>query len=93
MATTVTIGIIGDYDGRVSHAATDEAIGHSAAALSLPVEVRWLPTPLLASSEGEDALRSCDGLWASPGSPYRSFHGALAGIQFARERDWPFVGT
>lgn len=28
-----------------------------------------------------------------PGSPYQSFDGMLRGIQFARERNWPFVGT
>jgi CTP synthase (UTP-ammonia lyase) len=93
MAESVTIGIIGDYDGRFSHVATNEAIEHSAAASSLPVEVRWLPTPLLASDGGEAALQACDGLWASPGSPYRSIEGALKGIRFARERNRPFVGT
>ena len=28
-----------------------------------------------------------------PGSPYKSFDGMLKGIEFARERDWPFLGT
>jgi hypothetical protein len=30
---------------------------------------------------------------ASPGSPYANFSGMLRGIEFARTRDWPFVGT
>ena len=38
-------------------------------------------------------LESFDGLWASPGSPYKSLDGMLKGIEFARKRDWPFLGT
>ena len=29
----------------------------------------------------------------APGSPYKSFDGMLKGIEFARRRDWPFLGT
>jgi len=93
MRAEVTIGIIGDYDGRISHVATNDAIAHAAAALSITADVRWLPTAQLPSSEGETMLRDCDALWASPGSPYQSMDGALQGIRFARERDWPFLGT
>jgi len=38
-------------------------------------------------------LERFDGLWASPGSPYESAEGMLKGIEFARRRDWPFLGT
>src|SRR5437879_10192834 len=38
-------------------------------------------------------LESFDGIWAAPGSPYQSFNGMLKGIEFARRRDWPFLGT
>jgi len=93
MRTAVAIGIIGDYDGRISHVATNEAIAHAAAALSITADVRWLPTTQLLSSEGETMLTGCDALWASPGSPYQIMDGALLGIRFARERDWPFLGT
>jgi CTP synthase (UTP-ammonia lyase) len=41
----------------------------------------------------EKILESFDGLWASPGSPYKSLDGMLKGIEFARRRDWPFLGT
>ena len=36
---------------------------------------------------------SFDGLWASPGSPYKSFDGMLKGIEYARVNDRPFLGT
>jgi CTP synthase (UTP-ammonia lyase) len=56
------------------------------------VESVWLPTPsLLAPEPGK--LESFDGLWASAGSPYKSFEGMLKGIEFARVHDWPFLAT
>ena len=94
MAARVRIGMIGDFNPQYpSHTATNEAIGHAAGSLSVDVEVRWLPTPSLCGSDGQAVLTEYDGLWASPGSPYRSFEGALAGIRFAREHGRPFVGT
>jgi CTP synthase (UTP-ammonia lyase) len=94
MSEAVTIGIIGDYDGQFrSHLATDAALRHAAEHRSIALTIRWLPTEALTGPEGEAALARCDGLWAAPGSPYRSIDGALGAIRFARERRWPFLGT
>lgn len=90
----IRIGIIGDYDpDRLSHTATEEALAHAARSLSLRLAITWLPTPTLDQPEGVAALRSFDALWCAPGSPYRSTDGALAAIRFAREEDWPLIGT
>jgi CTP synthase (UTP-ammonia lyase) len=90
----VRVGILGDFNPDFrSHHATNDALQHSAAQLGMQVEARWLPTPSLLDPSGERALEACDGLWASPGSPYASFAGMLRGIEFARTRNWPFVGT
>ena len=94
MHEAIRIGIIGDFDPDFRpHAATEEALRHAADALAVGLEVRWLPTPSLLDPESEKALETFDGLWASPGSPYRSLEGALRAIRFARERSWPFVAT
>ncbi|MHB8576427.1 MAG: CTP synthase [Dehalococcoidia bacterium] len=93
MSSAVIIGVVGDFDGRTSHVATNQAIGHAAARLGIDATVRWLPTPPLLAPGGEAILAVCDGLWAAPGSPYASMDGALAGIRFAREHDRPFTGT
>jgi CTP synthase (UTP-ammonia lyase) len=91
---TIKIGILGDFNPEYrSHRATDWSLRHAARALGLEVEALWLPTPLLVESGVEEALESCDGLWASAGSPYRSMDGMLAGIRLARSRNWPFVAT
>jgi CTP synthase (UTP-ammonia lyase) len=55
--------------------------------------VKWLATDSLITPDLETRLGVFDGLWAGPGSPYKSFDGMLRGIEFARRRDWPFVGT
>ena len=94
MDTFIRIGVIGDFEPAYhSHFATNAAIYDAAAQLKAPLELRWIPTPSLAGPEAEETLSRWDGLVASPGSPYKSFDGMLRGIQVARERKWPFVGT
>jgi CTP synthase (UTP-ammonia lyase) len=88
------IGIIGDFQpqGRY-HLATNEALRQAGRALGVEVEMAWLPTLSLAEAGAEAVLERYDALWCAPGSPYASLAGALKGIQFARERGRPFVGT
>ena len=82
------IGIIGDYNpGNPTHVATTHGIQHAAEALGQPIEVVWLPT------DQPHHFENFQGLLASPGSPYRSFTQALAGIRYARENNIPFLGT
>jgi CTP synthase (UTP-ammonia lyase) len=94
MIQPLKIGIIGDYEpSRASHAATDNALDHAAAALSVTLERSWLSTQSLAQGSSGTALRRFDALWCAPGGPYKSMDGALWAIQFAREEGWPFIGT
>jgi CTP synthase (UTP-ammonia lyase) len=90
----VRIGILGDFNKEFrSHQATTDALQHAARKLAIEVESEWIATPSLTTPDAEKKLESYDGLWAAPGSPYRSFDGMLKGIEFARRRDWPFLGT
>jgi CTP synthase (UTP-ammonia lyase) len=90
----VRIGILGDFnlDFR-SHHATNDSLQHAAAKLEIRLESQWIPTPSLLQPNALKTLESFDGLWAAPGSPYQSMEGMLKGIEFARRRDWPFLGT
>lgn len=90
----VRIGILGDFNSEYrSHHATNESLEHAAAKLGYPVESVWLPTESLLAPDAPKTLETFDGLWASAGSPYKSFDGMLKGIEFARSHDWPFLGT
>ena len=94
MSDAVRIGILGDFNAEFrSHHATNDALQHAARKLDMKVESEWIPTPSLVATDSEKRLEAFDGLWASAGSPYKSFDGMLKGIEFARRRDWPFLGT
>ena len=94
MSDAVRIGILGDFNPEFrSHQATNESLQHAAAKLNLPVESAWISTPSVVEPDAQRMLESFDGIWAAPGSPYKSFDGMLKGIEFARRRDWPFLGT
>jgi CTP synthase (UTP-ammonia lyase) len=88
MMPAITIGIIGDFNpANPTHLATNAGIEHTAAALGERIEAVWL-----ATDEPHNFGRY-QGLFGSPGSPYRSLEGALAGIRYARENSVPFLGT
>ncbi len=94
VSDAVRIGILGDFNPEFrSHHATNDALQHAAGKLGIAVESQWIPTPSVLEANGVKTLESFDGILASPGSPYKSMDGMLRGIQFARERDWPFLGT
>jgi len=91
---TLSIGIIGDFDPRnETHLKTNSSLVDAAARAGRDVKTDWLPTEELQEAPGSKLLYGYDGLWCSPGSPYRSMEGALAGIRFAREQGVPFIGT
>jgi CTP synthase (UTP-ammonia lyase) len=90
----VRIAILGDFDpASPTLPKVNSSLEHAAAKLKLTIEPQWIPTPSLAEPNGQKMLENFDGIWAAPGSPYKSFQGMLNGIEFARRRDWPFLGT
>ena len=94
MADSVRIAILGDYDPRSpTLPAIEKSLQHAAAKLNQPLESQWIPTISLIEQKAGKTLEGFDGIWAAPGSPYQSFDGMLKGIEFARRRDWPFLGT
>src|ERR1700680_5183456 len=94
VSESVRIGILGDFNPEFrSHHADNDRLQHAALSLQLKVESAWPPTPSLLEPGAVATLDSFDGLWASPGSPYKSFDGMLKGIEFARVHDRPFLGT
>ncbi|HUB02940.1 MAG TPA: hypothetical protein VL983_09650 [Terriglobales bacterium] len=94
MTEPIRIGILGDFNPEFrSHHATNDSLQHAASKLDMKVESAWVPTPSLLDPAANSILDSYDGLWASPGSPYKSFEGMLKGIEFARVHDRPFLAT
>ena len=88
MTAPQKIGIIGDFNSdNPTHIATNLGIQHAAEILGMPFHTVWL-----ATDQPHD-FSEFQGLFCSPGSPYRSLEGALAGIRYAREHSIPFLGT
>jgi CTP synthase (UTP-ammonia lyase) len=91
--TMVHIGIIGDRDPHFPpHTAIETALADAATAIAAPVVVSWLATDLIPA-DPRSQLAPFAALWCAPGSPYRSFAGALRGITYARTENVPFIGT
>jgi len=94
VADSVRIGILGDFDPKSpTLPVVEKSLQHASAKLNQPLESQWIATPSLLEQKAEKVLEGFDGIWAAPGSPYHSFDGMLKGIEFARRRDWPFLGT
>jgi len=84
---------VGDFDpSKHSHWATEAALFHAANRLGTPIEPHWIPTPALLPDAAR-ALSLVHGVWGAPGSPFVSMQGMLRAIEYARERDVPYLGT
>lgn len=93
MKTQVKIGIIGEYNPKFHfHGVTRDALAHAADALSLPVELSWIRTRLIARESPAPHLKGYDGIMCPPGD-YEHIQGALNAAKFARETGRPFIGT
>jgi CTP synthase (UTP-ammonia lyase) len=94
MSEALRIAIVGDFNPDfASHHATAASLQHAAGRLQLRVDAEWVPTSSITAAAADTVLSEYDAIWASPGSPYKSKDGMLRAIQFARTRNWPFVGT
>jgi CTP synthase (UTP-ammonia lyase) len=94
VADAVRIAILGEFDANSpTLPSIDHSLQHAADKLNASLRSQWVATPSLLEADASKRLEGFDGIWAAPGSPYKSFEGMLKGIEFARRRDWPFLGT
>jgi len=88
VSDAVRIGILGDFErGSRGYNAINDSLQHCAAKLQIKLDSQWIATPSVLAPDAKKILESFDGIWAAPGSPYKSFDGMLKGIEFARRRD------
>jgi CTP synthase (UTP-ammonia lyase) len=92
LKTAARIALVGDFNPEVlAHQAIQRSfdLGKEAGLVVDPV---WTGTESLKPGD-DSALKQFSGIWCVPASPYRNTEGALWGIQFARSRGVPFLGT
>lgn len=92
MKIQLKIGIIGDFDeSKISQVKTNQCLEDIASKLGIGIDKQWISTDGIT----EECVNKCenyDGLWAAPGD-YSNPSGAILAIQYAREKNIPFVGT
>ena len=94
MTVPIRIALVGDCDPAIrAHAAIPMALHLVADEMGCAVHPAWVDTTSLTKSATAGLLEPFNGIWCVPGSPYRSFDGALRAIRFARENSRPFLGT
>jgi CTP synthase (UTP-ammonia lyase) len=92
MSTRLRIALVGDHNPAViAHQAIPVALELASADLGVQLSSDWVATA--AISDAANDLASYQGIWCVPASPYEKMQGALDAIQFARERQVPFLGT
>lgn len=90
---SIHVALVGDYNSSVTaHRAIPKALEIASREVDCVVESTWVATDEL-EGDVESRLKAFGGVWCVPASPYKSMGGALAAIQWARERDIPFLGT
>jgi CTP synthase (UTP-ammonia lyase) len=93
MTSPIRIALVGDFNPAFrSHHATNAALDHAAKHLGVEMEYEWVPTANIGG-RADQVFFNFAGIWATPGSPYRSMDGMLRAIEFARTGGWPFVAT
>lgn len=86
------IAVIGDYNPKEeSHCRILDSIKDISEELEAELEVQWIMSDELDTSA--EQLKTFDGFWFSPGSPYMNAPNVLTAIQFARENGVPSLGT
>ena len=88
----ICIALVGDFSEKIhTHLALNNAIEHCRKHLDFLVETQWISTTSL-SSAGLDQNKF-QGCWIVPGSPYNNDEAVLATIKWARENDFPILGS
>ncbi len=81
--------MIGDRNGEyLPHVSAESIIPKLSKALSIEVEVIWVPTDKVKETD----LSQFQVIWSGSG-PYLDPDGAMEAIRFARENSIPFIGT
>jgi CTP synthase len=89
----VTIGIVGKYvDLPDAYLSVAESLRHSAAALGLRLDLRWVPSDELTGLLADSYLEDLDGMVIPGGFGYRGVEGKIQAIRFARENQVPMLG-
>lgn len=91
--TSVKIGLIGKYvELKDSYKSISESFIHAGAENECQVDLVWLHSEKLTSSNVEKKLAGLDGILVAPGFGSRGISGKIEAVKYARENKVPFFG-
>lgn len=90
---TTTIAIVGKYVSlRDAYLSVAEALYHAGFSNDSEVEIEWIDAEQVNSENAEQRLGKVDGILIPGGFGDRGIEGKIAAIQYAREKNIPFLG-
>ena len=89
----VNIGLVGKYvELKDSYKSISEAFIHAGVSNEARVNVKWIHSEKLNSTNIEDELKGLDGILVAPGFGSRGISGKIEAVRYARENKVPFFG-
>jgi CTP synthase len=89
----ITIGLVGKYvELKDSYKSISEAFIHAGVANDARVNVKWIHSERLTTSNIPTELAGLDGILVAPGFGSRGISGKIEAVRYAREEKIPFLG-
>lgn len=90
---TINVAIVGKYVRLTdAYLSVTEALRHAAIALETEVNIRWVSSEDLETSDAETYLKNVDGIIVPGGFGTRGIDGKINAIHYAREQNIPYLG-
>ncbi|MDR2851012.1 MAG: CTP synthase [Desulfovibrio sp.] len=90
---SVTVAIVGKYvDLKEAYKSLHEALQHGGAANRVAVDLRYVNSETVDSTNVDTIFAGCDGILVPGGFGYRGVEGKITAIRYARENSVPFFG-
>jgi CTP synthase len=92
---TINLGILGKYTAlRDAYASIDKAIEHACTHLSIEPDVQWIDVSEMTAGSADQALapRDLHAVIVPGGFGERGVEGKIAGVQWIRQQQIPFLG-
>ena len=89
----VTVGLVGKYVAlHDAYLSVAEALKHGGFTHRVKVNIRWIDSEEINEETVDELLCGCDGILVPGGFGQRGIEGKIRAIQYAREKQIPFLG-
>lgn len=88
----ICIGLVGDFDKKMyTHLAINDSLEHCRTYIDVQLDAPWISTTAIKELNGiQDKFH---GFWIVPGSPYLDDSAVYETIRWARENNFPLLGS